>query len=154
VLYEMITGQLPFKSEYHDGAVYSILNENPQPVTGLRTGVPVEMERIIDKCLEKKASDRYQHMDELIVDLPTDAETWSNIGAVYRGDAVWGPILAKYRARILARAGEAGGALDEIERLLAEPSHFSVHKLRLDPLWDPIREQPRYKALLARYDGR
>ena len=69
VLYEMITGQLPFKSEYHDAMVYSILNENPQPVTGLRTGVSVELERIIDKCLEKKASDRYQHMDELIVDL-------------------------------------------------------------------------------------
>jgi len=69
VLYEMITGQLPFKSEYPDAVVYSILNESPQPVTGLRTGVPVELERIIDKCIEKKASDRYQHMDELLVDL-------------------------------------------------------------------------------------
>ena len=69
VLYEMITGQLPFKSEYHEAVVYSILNESPPPVTGLRTGVPVELERIINKCLEKKASDRYQHVDELMVDL-------------------------------------------------------------------------------------
>lgn len=69
VLYEMITGQLPFKSEYHDAVVYSILNEDPIPVTGVRTGVPVELERIISKCMEKKATDRYQHMDELIVDL-------------------------------------------------------------------------------------
>ena len=69
VLYEMVTGQLPFKSEYHDAVVYSILNESPQPVTGLRTGVPLALERLIEKCLEKKASDRYQHMDELMVDL-------------------------------------------------------------------------------------
>jgi TolB-like protein/Flp pilus assembly protein TadD len=68
-LYEMITGQRPFKSEYHDAIIYSILNESPQAVTRLRTGVPVELERIIDKCLEKKASDRYKHVDELIVDL-------------------------------------------------------------------------------------
>jgi hypothetical protein len=79
---------------------------------------------------------------------------WLEQSVVYREDAVWGPIVAEYRARILAQAGEAGRALDEIERLVMEPSHFSVHKLRLDPLWDSIREQPRYKALLTRYAWR
>jgi serine/threonine protein kinase/Flp pilus assembly protein TadD len=69
VLYEMVTGQMPFKSQYNDATVYSILNENPRPVTALRTGIPMELERIIVKCLEKNASDRYQHMDEVIVDL-------------------------------------------------------------------------------------
>ena len=69
VLYEMIIGKIPFASDYEQGVVYSILNEKPEPPTGLRTGVPMELERIIDKCLEKKAVDRYQHMDELIVDL-------------------------------------------------------------------------------------
>jgi Tol biopolymer transport system component len=49
--------------------VYSILNVSPQPITGVRTGVPVELERIVNKCLEKNASDRYQHTNELIVDL-------------------------------------------------------------------------------------
>jgi hypothetical protein len=58
--------------------------------------------------------------------------------------------LAEYRARILAQTGEAEGALEEIERLLAEPSHFSVHKLLLDPLWDPLRSNPRFQALLAK----
>ncbi len=83
-----------------------------------------------------------------------DEARWLQQSIVYREDAVWGPILGEYRARILAQAGEAEGALDEIERLLAEPSHFSVHKMRLDPLWDPIREQPRFKALLAKYAER
>ncbi len=69
----------------------------------------------------------------------------------YREDALDGPGLAEHRARILAQAGEADAALAEIERLLAGPSWLSVHTLRLDPLWDPIREHPRFQALLAKY---
>ena len=69
VLYEMITGQVPFKGEYEQAVVYSILNEDPESITGLRTGVPMELERITNKCLEKEPSGRYQHVDELLVDL-------------------------------------------------------------------------------------
>jgi serine/threonine protein kinase len=69
VLYEMIAGRLPFKSEYQEALVYSILNESPPPITSLRSDVPMKLEEIVNKCLEKKASDRYQHADELIVDL-------------------------------------------------------------------------------------
>jgi TolB-like protein/Tfp pilus assembly protein PilF len=69
VLYEMISGRLPFRSEYQDGLVYSILHENPPPLTGLRSGVPVILELTVNKCLEKNPGDRYQHADELIVDL-------------------------------------------------------------------------------------
>ena len=59
----------------------------------------------------------------------------------------------------LAGLGRRDGALGEarwirqIERLLAGPSWLSVHTLRLDPLWDPIREHPRFKTLLAKYGG-
>ena len=69
VMYKMITGQLPFKSEYDTALVYSIVNEDPEPVTGLRSGVPMELERIINKGLEKDSGDRYQQVNELIVDL-------------------------------------------------------------------------------------
>jgi hypothetical protein len=61
-----------------------------------------------------------------------------------------GPVLARDRAWILAQAGEAEAALDEIERLLAGPSWISVHILRLDPRWDPIREHLRFTAQLAK----
>jgi hypothetical protein len=40
--------------------------------------------------------------------------------------------------------------MDEVERLLARPSTLSVHMLRLDPVWDPIREHPRFRAVVAR----
>jgi serine/threonine protein kinase/lipoprotein NlpI len=71
ILYEMLTGQLPFKGEYESAVIYSILNDTQEPVTGLRTGVPTELEPFINKCLNKNPSDRYQHVDELIVDLTT-----------------------------------------------------------------------------------
>ncbi len=69
VLYEMLTGQLPFKGDYEQAVTYSILHEDPEPITGLRTGVPMELERVVDKCLQKEASDRYQGATELLVDL-------------------------------------------------------------------------------------
>jgi TolB-like protein/Flp pilus assembly protein TadD len=76
---------------------------------------------------------------------------WLQQSVIYREDAWEGPELAENRAQILAQAGDADSALDEIERLLAGPSWLSVHGLRLYPLWDPLREQPRFKALLAKY---
>jgi len=78
---------------------------------------------------------------------------WLRQSVVYREDAYKGPSVAEDRARILAQAGEADAALDEIERLLARPSWLSVHTLRLDPRWDPIRNDPRFQALLRRYGG-
>ncbi|MCK4835332.1 MAG: protein kinase, partial [Candidatus Aminicenantes bacterium] len=69
LLYEMITGKLPFKGEYEQAIMYAIMNEEQEPITGLRTGVSMDLEKIINKYLEKKSSNRYQHTDELIVDL-------------------------------------------------------------------------------------
>ena len=42
-------------------------------------------------------------------------------------------------------------ALVEIEQLLAGPSLTSVHTLRIDPRWHPIRDDPRFQALLEKY---
>ena len=69
VLYEMLTGQLPFKGDYEQAIVYSIINEEPEPMTGLRTGIPMELERIVNKALAKKQDERYQHVNEIIGDL-------------------------------------------------------------------------------------
>ena len=76
---------------------------------------------------------------------------WLQQSVIYREDAFLGPGYAECRALILAQVGDAEGACDELERLLARPSLVSVHELRLYPLFDPIREHPRFKALLAKY---
>ncbi len=69
VLYEMVTGQSPFKGEYAQAVAYNILNEEPEPVTALRAGLPMELEFIVGKALAKDREERYQHVDDMIVDL-------------------------------------------------------------------------------------
>ncbi len=78
---------------------------------------------------------------------------WLQQSVVYREDAYDSRLVAEERARVLAQAGELDAALDEIEQLLAGPGYLSVHTLRLDPLWDPLREHPRFQALLAKYEN-
>ena len=69
LLYEMISGKQPFAGDYEQAVMYSIMNEDPEPLTALRTGVPMELERIVNKCLAKDPKERYQHISELPVDL-------------------------------------------------------------------------------------
>ncbi len=69
VLYEMLTGQTPFKGEHEQVILHSILNKSPQPITSLRAGIPLELEAIVSKCLEKDPTERYQTAADLIADL-------------------------------------------------------------------------------------
>ncbi len=69
VLYEMLTGRLPFRGHYADAIIYSIANEDPDPVTSLRSGIPLALERIVEKALAKRPAERYQHADDLLADL-------------------------------------------------------------------------------------
>ena len=69
VLYEMATGQVPFQGHYEQAILYSILYEAPEPITALRTGIPPELERIANKCLAKRADERYQTVSDLLADL-------------------------------------------------------------------------------------
>ena len=74
VLYEMVTGQQPFKGHYDKAVMYSITNEEPEPMTALRTGVPMELELLVNKCLAKGAERRYQSTADMVVDLESLGE--------------------------------------------------------------------------------
>ena len=74
VLYEMVSGQRPFQGQYDQALLYEIVHEEPAALTGLRTGVPVELEFVANKCLAKDRDDRYQTAKEIVVDLRTLAE--------------------------------------------------------------------------------
>ena len=69
VIYEMVTGRLPFEGERQEAVLYAIGNEEPEPITALRAGLPMELEWIVGKALAKSADERYQHVEEMIVDL-------------------------------------------------------------------------------------
>jgi Tol biopolymer transport system component/predicted Ser/Thr protein kinase len=69
VLYEMLTRRLPFQAEYEPALIYSILNEEPEPVEKHRDDVPAELSRLLTKALEKDPDHRYQSMAEVAVDL-------------------------------------------------------------------------------------
>jgi serine/threonine-protein kinase len=69
VLYEMITGQLPFKDEHEAAIIYSIINETPEPLARYKANVPDGLQRIVDKAMEKNRDLRFQHVDDLRTDL-------------------------------------------------------------------------------------
>ena len=69
VIYEMVTGRLPFEGERQEAVLYAIGAEDPEPITALRVGVPTELDRIVGKAMSKNAAERYQHVEEMIVDL-------------------------------------------------------------------------------------
>ena len=69
VLYEMLTGLTPFQGDNDQVVFYTIVNEEQAPITGLRTGVPMELERVVNKAMAKNPDKRYQHVDEIAVDL-------------------------------------------------------------------------------------
>lgn len=65
MLYQMITGQLPFKGEYEQAVVFSILNDNPEPISKLRADVPAEIQGIVQKSLQKDITKRHQSTEEI-----------------------------------------------------------------------------------------
>ncbi len=74
MLYEMVTGRLPFGGDYEQAIVYSILNRAPEPITNLRDDVSTELQQVIDTSLKKNACDRYQQVEELLTELKTARE--------------------------------------------------------------------------------
>ncbi len=102
VLYEMVSGELPFKGHYDQAVMYSILNEEPAPLTSLRAGVPMELEWIVEKCLAKNARDRYQNARELVVDLERLQRRIDSGKSIVQPAAVGAPPAAERKAALPA----------------------------------------------------
>jgi len=69
VLYEMLTGRLPFKGEHEAALLYSIVHEDPRALSSLRPGIPGPVLSAISRALQKDRGLRYQTAEELISDL-------------------------------------------------------------------------------------
>jgi len=134
VLYEMVAGRLPFEGERQEAVLYGISNEEPEPVTALRARLPMELERIIGKALAKDRNERYQHAEDLLVDLHSlQKKLASGKSTILKaragtqtvatqlaptGQASPGP-LARYR--VIEDVEEAGDAIKYVAEVVCTP---------------------------------
>lgn len=69
VMYEMLTGQLPFTGEHDAAILHSIISEPHKPLSRIKPDIPRGLERIVDKALRKEKDKRYASVDQLLTDL-------------------------------------------------------------------------------------
>jgi len=80
VLYEMLTGRLPFTGERDQAVIYSILNGTPRPVSDRCPGLPASIGQVVGRALEKYPDQRYQSAEDLLDDLKSLSEGAEPIG--------------------------------------------------------------------------
>ncbi|MDX1548683.1 MAG: serine/threonine-protein kinase, partial [Rhodothermales bacterium] len=88
-LYEMLTGERPFRGDYPQAVIYAIRNEEPAPLAAHNPDVPPDLEPLVRRCLEKDPALRYPGMAELLADLAV----WTQPAA---------PALGRTRAALVA----------------------------------------------------
>jgi serine/threonine protein kinase len=102
VLYEMLTGRLPFAGE-STGAIFdSILNRAPVPLVRLNPELPAELESITGKCLVKDRELRYQHASEIRADLRRLKRRLESSGSDLQPAGVEGPARSRITRREIA----------------------------------------------------
>ena len=69
VLYEMLTGQLPFKGDYEQAVIYAIVNEKHISASSLLPDIPDALSRVIDRCLQKDPAERFNNAGLIIDEL-------------------------------------------------------------------------------------
>lgn len=79
LLYEMLTGKLPFRGEHEAAMVYSIVNEDPQDITSLKPDLSPLVVNLINRCLEKDPDDRYQTMQDAVSELRRSLKKTSRV---------------------------------------------------------------------------
>ncbi len=69
VLYEMLTGELPFRGDHEQTVIHSILNSEPKPPSRVRAGLPPGVDGVVGRALAKDVARRYATMEDLRSDL-------------------------------------------------------------------------------------
>jgi serine/threonine protein kinase len=81
VLYEVLSGRLPFRGDYEPTVIYAILHKEPESLIALRPSLAPELDHVVGQALAKKQADRYQTMEELREDLAAVAEGFKPLRA-------------------------------------------------------------------------
>jgi serine/threonine protein kinase len=124
VLYEMLTGYVPFRGDSALAVLGCIVRNTPEPAAKIRHDVPAELDRILNKALAKKPGDRFQHARDVCADLRRlRADGSSSITMLTRR-------RVPRRALLWAGGGVAAGALTTYwtsRRLRSRPDLKPLH---------------------------
>src|SRR3989442_6016940 len=136
VLYEMATGQRPFREELATRLADDILHQPPVPPRAVNARVSPELERIILKCLDKEPENRYQSAKELSVDLrrlvsPSSGAASHRFAQHYGRYAIMAACLAVVLIAGMLVGLNMGGARD---RLLGRTAPPHIKSLAVLPL--------------------
>lgn len=130
VLYEMITGRLPFEGEHRASVVYAIVQDTPQPIARYRSTVPDGLQEIVSKALEKDPKIRYQTASGMLADL-TRLRRITESGSVVTPVA---PVLHKPGGKRGAMIGVAAGLIAILAVLfIMKPWQATPTKSTTDP---------------------
>ena len=156
ILYEMLTGQRPFKGDYDQAVMYSILNEAPESPSAIRKGITVPLEKILFKALDKEPDRRYQTMRDFIRDLESKTPYSKPISTksspsrsrkIDFGSEYW-------TAVVYSLVNEKEKAMLWLERAI-EDGYMNYPRLAgKDPFLENIRNEARFQALLDRVKKR
>jgi hypothetical protein len=170
LLYEMLTGQPPFKGPSLADTIMSLLTDEPRPVRQLQAAVPRDLETICAKCLAKEPSDRYASATELAADLGrflNDDPIRARPAGLWERSRKWmrrRPAAALgWLVALLLVAGAAGGYLvwqhfAELRRARELRTEYYAHQANRRGLTvgiDPVTpEQARHRNLTYRFSVR
>ena len=136
--------------------IYTFLNDKEKALSAFEQARP-----IAEKALRESPNDASRHVTlGLIL-----AGLGEKNAAIVEGkravellpesqDALDGPKMTLDLAQIYAWTGESDEALQLLDRSLITPTGVTVSSLRLDPIWDPLRSDPRFQALIDKYQAK
>ncbi|MCK5597841.1 MAG: protein kinase, partial [Candidatus Eisenbacteria sp.] len=105
VLYEALTGGLPFSGERPESVLYSVVHEEPEPLGALRHDAPPELEAIVDRCLRKDPAERFASAAELVSALePLGRGRTSGSSLIGIGSTTRIPVLPTRRRGLVVAA--------------------------------------------------
>ena len=144
VLYEMATGMLPFRGESSGVIFKSILDATPTPAVRLNPDLPTELERIINKCLEKDRSLRYQHASDIRTDLQRLKRDTESQGILISASAPSSSVPQLFLRRRATQGGLAilalliaiGIGLALWQKRAQQPLRFTAENIHLTRLTD------------------
>ena len=128
MLYEMTIGQRPFRGQSPAELASAILRDTPQPLSELRPGVPEGLERIVERCLQKNAADRFASARELHSVLPAVTTVMRSYSDAVRGkEGFWVAVVPfAYGGANADLASLAEGLSEEIVTGLSRFSYLRV----------------------------